>query len=70
MSGSMLASASANLRVTNRASACLYAFDVSDLALRGEDIEPTDEPRSREVGKASLIGSIRVVDDPFILFVT
>ena len=67
MSGSMLARASANLRVTNKASACLYAFDVSDLALRGEDIEPTDEPRSWEVGNAPLIESMRVVVDPFIV---
>ena len=63
----MLDRASGNLRVTNRASACLHTFDISDLALRGEEIEPIDEPRSREVDSAPSAGSTSAVDDPFIL---
>ena len=63
----MVDRASGNLRVRKRASACLYTFDISDLALRGEDTEPCDEPRSRDVDSASSVGSTSAVDDPLIL---
>ena len=68
INGSMAARASENLRVTKKASACLYALVISDLALRGEDIEPIEEAKSREVDKDSSVGSTSVVNDPDMTF--